>query len=43
MADGTIGAIDSCTSRLRVYRNAVLLDLVLCLAARIDHRTQRQG
>ena len=36
MADGTIGKIDAATDRPRIYSNAVLLDLILCLAARVE-------
>ena len=36
MADGKIGAIDTCTYRQRVYSNTVLLDLILCLSDRIE-------
>jgi hypothetical protein len=35
-ATDQIGSIDSFTSRPRVYSNTVLLDLILCLAARIE-------
>jgi hypothetical protein len=35
-ADGTMGAIDACTFRPVVYSNAMLLDLLLCLAERVD-------
>lgn len=35
-ANGPIRSIDAFTSRPRVYSNAVLLDLILCLAARIE-------
>jgi len=34
--DGRTVAIDSCLVRPRLYSNAVLLDLILCLAQRID-------
>jgi hypothetical protein len=34
--DGVIGMIDTCTFRPVVYSNAVLLDLILCLAERVD-------
>jgi hypothetical protein len=34
--DGRIQRLESCLVRPRVYSNAVLLDLILCLAARID-------
>ncbi len=34
--DGTIGLIDTCTYRPRVYSNAALLDLILCLSMRIE-------
>ena len=33
---GIIGNIDTCTFRTTVYSNAVLLDLILCLAERVD-------
>jgi hypothetical protein len=33
---GTITAVDSCTFRPNVYSNATLLDLILCLAERVD-------
>jgi hypothetical protein len=33
---GTIGAIQTCAVRPRVYSNAVLLDLILCLAEKLD-------
>lgn len=36
IADGVIGSIDTCTFRPVVYSNAVLLDLILCLAERVD-------
>lgn len=35
-ADLRIVAVDECTFRRTVYSNAVLLDLILCLAARVD-------
>jgi hypothetical protein len=34
--DGRIGNVDTCTFRTTVYSNAVLLDLILCLAERVD-------
>jgi len=34
--DGAIRGIDTCTYRPVVYSNAVLLDLILCLAERVD-------
>ena len=34
--DGTIGNLDVCTYRSVVYSNAKLLDLILCLAERIE-------
>ncbi|MEP6732787.1 MAG: hypothetical protein ABJE10_19235, partial [bacterium] len=34
--NGIIGNIDTCTFRTTVYSNAVLLDLILCLAERVD-------
>jgi hypothetical protein len=34
--DGTIGSIDAFTVRPMLYSNATLLDLILCLAARIE-------
>ena len=36
-ADGTLGDITTCAYRPVVYSNAVLFDLILCLAARVDH------
>jgi hypothetical protein len=36
MRDGRIAAFDSCLVRPRIYSNAVLFDLILCLMARID-------
>ncbi|MEO5817971.1 MAG: hypothetical protein ABIT20_22070 [Gemmatimonadaceae bacterium] len=33
---GVVGPIDTCTFRTTVYSNAVLLDLILCLAERVD-------
>lgn len=36
LRDGKIVKLDSCRVRPRVYSNAVLLDLILCLAARVD-------
>lgn len=33
---GTIGPLDMCTFRTRLYSNAMLLDMILCLAERID-------
>ena len=36
LADGTIGAIDACSYRRTVYSNAVLFDMILCLADRIE-------
>jgi hypothetical protein len=35
-ADGTIGAVDTCTYRPVLYSNDMLLDMILCLAERID-------
>jgi hypothetical protein len=35
-ADGTIGDVDNCTCRPVVYSNTVLLELILCLAERIE-------
>ncbi|MDB4881870.1 MAG: putative rane protein [Gemmatimonadetes bacterium] len=34
--DGQIASVDTCTFRPNVYSNAVLLDLILCLAERVD-------
>jgi len=36
LRDGIIGSIDTCTFRPNVYSNTVLLDLILCLAERVD-------
>ncbi len=36
LPDGTIGEITVCQHRPRVYSNAILFDLILCLAARLD-------
>jgi len=36
LRDQRIAAIESCLVRPRVYSNTVLLDLILCLAARVD-------
>jgi hypothetical protein len=36
LRDGVVGSIDTCTFRPNVYSNAVLLDLILCLAERVD-------
>ena len=36
MADGTIGKIDAASERPRIYSNAVLLDLILCMAAQVE-------
>jgi hypothetical protein len=36
IGDGVVQSIDSCTFRPVVYSNAVLLDLILCLAERVD-------
>lgn len=36
LADGTIGAVDSCTHRTRLLSNETLLELILCLAERMD-------
>jgi hypothetical protein len=35
-AGGTIGEVEICKVRPRVYSNAVLLDLILCLAEKLD-------
>ncbi len=37
LADGMITKVDQCLSRRTVYSNAVLLELILCLAERVDH------
>ncbi len=36
VSDGKVSAVEQCAVRPRVYSNAVLLDLILCLAAKID-------
>jgi hypothetical protein len=36
MSDGVARAVESCLVRPRIYSNAVLLDLILCLAQRVD-------
>jgi hypothetical protein len=36
IGDGVVSSIDTCTFRPVVYSNAVLLDLILCLAERVD-------
>ncbi len=36
VGDGVVQSIDTCTFRPVVYSNAVLLDLILCLAERVD-------
>jgi DNA-binding beta-propeller fold protein YncE len=36
LANGSIGAIDACSSRRIIYSNAMLLDFILCLADRVE-------
>jgi hypothetical protein len=36
IGDGVVTSVDTCTFRPVVYSNAVLLDLILCLAERVD-------
>ncbi len=36
LADGTIGAVDTCSHRTRLLSNETLLDLILCLADKMD-------
>ena len=36
LAGGAVGAIDNCTYRTVLYSNDMLLDMILCLAAKID-------
>ena len=36
VTDGKVSAVEECAVRPRVYSNAVLLDLILCLMAKID-------
>jgi hypothetical protein len=36
VSDGKVSAVEECAVRPRVYSNAVLFDLILCLMARID-------
>ncbi|WP_341890350.1 hypothetical protein [Variovorax sp. YR752] len=36
MSDNTVLAVENCLVRPRIYSNEVLLDLILCLAQRID-------
>ena len=42
LREGRIVRLESCLVRPRVYSNAVLLDLILCLAARVDHCCKAQ-
>lgn len=41
LRDRRIAAVESCLVRPRVYSNAVLLDLILCLAERVDECCKR--
>jgi hypothetical protein len=41
--DGSVGAMDVCARRPKVYSNAVLLDLILCLAERVDECCREGG
>ncbi len=43
MSDGVASAVDSCLVRPRIYSNAVLLDLILCLAQRVDECCKDAG
>lgn len=36
LADGTMGAINICSHRPQLYSNAVLFEMILCLAERLD-------
>jgi hypothetical protein len=36
VTDGKVSAVEECAVRPRVYSNAILLDLILCLMAKID-------
>jgi len=36
LEEGSTGSIDSCAGRALIYNNALLYELILCLAARVD-------